>query len=287
MANMLPSQMLPPRPSSSPISQRPHSPTKPRPLFSPPVPNHSSLSSPASGSSPGPISSPRNPDSPRSQTQKFCVCKTTLTNHQMGDIQCDLCRNKFHSMCVGVSPIQPYTCEPCKQKHNSARSSCSCNSCDDTMKQNWISCDICQTWYHQNCVGITVESDNVDREFFCNKCTEADMEILTRSLTQLDYRLMINAFGKLLQSKYAWPLSSSNRHIPISMDRIYNKIKLQSYKCFKEFMDEMVDMFSRFRDYYSDAQLHSRESKCCEIVEYDFSNAVRDFIEKGKKQTRH
>ena len=43
------------------------------------------------------------------------------------------------------------------------------------------------------------------------------------------------------------------------MDRIFNKIKLQSYKSFKEFMDEMVDMFSRFRDYYHDAQIHSRE----------------------------
>ena len=43
------------------------------------------------------------------------------------------------------------------------------------------------------------------------------------------------------------------------MDRIFNKIKLQSYKSFKEFMEEMVDMFSRFRDYYHDAQIHSRE----------------------------
>ena len=45
----------------------------------------------------------------------------------------------------------------------------------------------------------------------------------------------------------------------LAMDRIFNKIKLQSYKSFKEFMDEMVDMFSRFRDYYHDAQIHSRE----------------------------
>jgi len=257
---------------------------KPR-LFSPPVPNHPSLPSP-SASSPGHISSPRNPDSPRSQTQKFCICRTTLTHNQNGDIQCDLCRNPFHSTCVGVSPLQPYTCEPCKQKHNSARSSCSCNSCDDTMKQNWISCDICQTWYHQSCVGIT-DSDNVEREFFCNKCTEADMDILNRLLSNTDYRLLNIAFARLRQSKYAWPLISTNINIPISMDRIFNKIKLQSYKSFKEFMEEMVDMFSRFRDYYHDAQIHSRESKCCEIVEYDFSNAVRDFIEKGKKQQRH
>ena len=45
----------------------------------------------------------------------------------------------------------------------------------------------------------------------------------------------------------------------LAMDRIFNKIKLQSYKSFKEFMEEMVDMFSRFRDYYHDAQIHSRE----------------------------
>ena len=60
--------------------------------------------------------------------------------------------------------------------------------------------------------------------------------------------------------KFIWMNKKTDYYIfNLAMDRIFNKIKLQSYKSFKEFMDEMVDMFSRFRDYYHDAQIHSRE----------------------------
>ena len=69
-----------------------------------------------------------------------------------------------------MPPNVPYTCEPCKQKHNSARSSCLCGKCDDDIKQNWISCDVCQTWYHQKCVGIDESAEQ--QEYICPKVIE-------------------------------------------------------------------------------------------------------------------
>ena len=130
-------------------------------IFSPST--SSSIRSPVSLSS---CSSPGSP-SVTPTGQKFCVCKAHLTPTQHGDVQCDLCRNTFHSMCVGVATNVPYTCEPCKQKHNSARSSCLCGKCDDDIKQNWISCDVCQTWYHQKCVGIDERAEQ--QEYICPK----------------------------------------------------------------------------------------------------------------------
>ena len=126
----------------------------------------SSIRSPMSLSS-STCSSPGSSSPVGSTGQKFCVCKAQLTPTQHGDIQCDLCRQTFHSMCVGQAPNVPYTCEPCKQKHNSARSSCLCGKCDDDIKQNWISCDVCQTWYHQKCVGIDERAEQ--QEYICPK----------------------------------------------------------------------------------------------------------------------
>ena len=41
------------------------------------------------------------------------------------------------------------------------------------------------------------------------------------------------------------------------MNRIIQKIGLNTYKTFKEFMDEMIDMFQRFRDHYDQNGSHS------------------------------
>jgi hypothetical protein len=220
-------------------------------------------------------------DSSRSST-KFCVCKVPLTNTQRGDISCDLCRARFHSQCVGLSPSQPYTCEPCRVKHNSARSSCTCNSSNEVNQEHWISCDVCQTWYHQNCVGVNGDTAQ-EYAFVCRKCHDSDLNILNQRLSIYQYDLLQNIFSKLRNSKYAWPLFSNNLNIPITMNRITNKIRVRGYQSFKEFMDEMVEMFVKFRNYFQNhTQCHSKEYKCCEIVEYDFSISVRDFISKNQ-----
>ena len=41
------------------------------------------------------------------------------------------------------------------------------------------------------------------------------MDILNRLLSNTDYRLLNIAFTRLRQSKYAWPLISTNINIPI------------------------------------------------------------------------
>ena len=44
------------------------------------------------------------------------------------------------------------------------------------------------------------------------------------------------------------------------MNRITNKIRVRGYQSFKEFMDEMVEMFVKFRNYFQNhSQCHSKE----------------------------
>ena len=70
----------------------------------------------------------------------------------------------FHATCVGASPTEQFTCSPCHQKHTSARSTCICHSfdgkngllADRNAELNWCSCDVCQTWFHENCVSSEV-----------------------------------------------------------------------------------------------------------------------------------
>ena len=88
------------------------------------------------------------------------------------------------------------------------------------------------------------------------KCGANDLAILCRTLQTADYKLLVSSFSKLRSSKYAWPFNQSSQ-IPVSMNRIIQKIGLNSYTTFKEFMDEMIDMFQRFRDHFDQNGSHS------------------------------
>ena len=33
---------------------------------------------------------------------------------------------------------------------------------------DWIACDLCDTWFHQECVGL--EEIDYDNDWFCKKC---------------------------------------------------------------------------------------------------------------------
>jgi len=46
--------------------------------------------------------------------------------------------------------------------------------CNDDPYEKWVCCDICDTWYHTGCVGISPDecSQLKDMDWYCSECTE-------------------------------------------------------------------------------------------------------------------
>jgi hypothetical protein len=262
-------------------------------------PMSQSSSSPASAMSPA-----RN----SRQRKKFCVCKAYFDEEtQYGDISCDLCQQPFHSICVQdpADPIEPgseftYTCEPCQQKHTSARSTCVCHSSNEH-HSSWISCDICQTWYHQKCVQDKIRphpsGSAIDPEFICNKCTRTDLNMLTCPLSAREWQIVKHIFLRMKNSKHIWPIKRFDltETIGANLAAIEQKIQQESYPHFKAFMDEMIFTITTYREHFSTTAdslytnshgiSNTTEIKCCEIVEYEFSNCIRSYISNDREPT--
>ena len=46
--------------------------------------------------------------------------------------------------------------------------------CNDDPYEKWVCCDICDTWYHTGCVGISPDECRQlkDMDWFCTECVE-------------------------------------------------------------------------------------------------------------------
>ena len=77
-------------------------------------------------------------------------------NDNIGQYQCDLCEEviKLNT----VSAVQPFICEPCQETYKAACSSCLCKGVMNNVIKTMISCEICQSWYHESCVGVSEQS---------------------------------------------------------------------------------------------------------------------------------
>ena len=64
--------------------------------------------------------------------------------------RCDMCRKVFRSS----NASEPLTCETCDKNYKAANNSCLCKGVMNDVIKTMISCEICQSWYHQTCVGV-------------------------------------------------------------------------------------------------------------------------------------
>lgn len=141
---------------------------------------------------------------------------------------------------------------------------------------------------------ITSENGSeVEPEYICNKCNKNDFDILLRPP---DRHLLGLIFNRIKHSKHIWPIKryvgpiQMTKELGTNLSIIEQNVKNESYRSFKTFMDEMIQIITSFRDYYSPdrsdyQQIESnnkREIKCCEILEYDFSNYIRQYIYKNR-----
>ena len=48
-----------------------------------------------------------------------------------------------------------------------------CKGCDQPGGENWISCDLCDSWYHMQCVGLHCSPEEMeDEDWMCDDCTQ-------------------------------------------------------------------------------------------------------------------
>ena len=48
-----------------------------------------------------------------------------------------------------------------------------CKKCRSSEGERWISCDVCDNWYHMNCVGLSCTPEMMEaHEWMCNDCTQ-------------------------------------------------------------------------------------------------------------------
>jgi hypothetical protein len=159
-------------------------------------------------------------------------------------------------------------------------------------EMSWIGCDICQTWYHQKCVRNQIRH-GLEPEYICSKCSREDFKILTHHpMSKSEQVMMGTTFQKIKMSKHIWPIKKYNLSHQVGADLsiIEQKLKNEEYRWFKEYMDEMIMTISAYRDHYSPQSPSintKREIKCCEIVEYEFSNHIRDYISNHRQQVVH
>ena len=74
-------------------------------------------------------------------------------NDNVGQYQCDLCEEVMKLNTVPA--VQPFICEPCQETYKAASSSCLCKGVMNSVIKTMISCEICQSWYHESCVGVS------------------------------------------------------------------------------------------------------------------------------------
>nr|XP_039255576.1 nucleosome-remodeling factor subunit BPTF-like [Styela clava] len=240
-----------------------------------------------------------NTQSKKKDTKLYCICKTQYdpTKFYIG---CDLCLNWFHGTCVGIpetraKSMNEWICEECqKAKEEPAQELyCICRTpYDDSMF--YIGCDICQDWYHGDCVGIS-EKDADKIEFYtCPRCKNkkkgASSAVAENLLTPSDHIALTKIIRSLRAHKMAWPFLQpvSKYEVPnyykvikkpMDLGTVMNK--LPSYTLLSELMGDISLIFDNCRMFNG---ADSALAKCAEIVESVFVGKIREYRSRRKSK---
>ena len=100
-----------------------------------------------------PTSSAEASESSTDSSAVFSLDDSQDLNDNVGQYQCDLCEEVMKVNTVAA--IQPFICEPCQETYKAASASCLCKGVMNSVIKTMISCEICQSWYHESCVGVS------------------------------------------------------------------------------------------------------------------------------------
>jgi len=113
---------------------------------------------------------------------KICYCQKVFDPTQ-DHIKCSHCKQLFHPKCakITLSKVEKLpewyckTCEPNPQTMEGTEENeesdvhCVCREPYDP-SAHWIGCNICDKWFHPECVHTTIEAVQAAGEFICHEC---------------------------------------------------------------------------------------------------------------------
>lgn len=81
-------------------------------------------------------------------------------------------RGKGKAKSTNSQPSLRETASPASSS-SSEEDNTPCNKCKQTGGSRWISCDLCDKWYHMNCVGLHCTPQAMEQEeWFCSDCSD-------------------------------------------------------------------------------------------------------------------
>jgi hypothetical protein len=119
--------------------------------------------------------------------QQFCGTKTCycqkIFDPAQDYIKCSTCSNLFHPKCAKISlskaeKMNHWACKYCdpnetepKEQDETATEEilCICNEPYDS-NSHWIGCNLCDKWFHPECVQTTIEAVQAAGEYICHSC---------------------------------------------------------------------------------------------------------------------
>uniref|UniRef100_A0AC35G4R4 PHD-type domain-containing protein n=1 Tax=Panagrolaimus sp. PS1159 TaxID=55785 RepID=A0AC35G4R4_9BILA len=119
--------------------------------------------------------------------QRFCGTKTCycqkIFDPAQDYIKCSTCSNLFHPKCAKISlskaeKMNHWACKYCdpnetepKEQDETATEEilCICNEPYDS-NSHWIGCNLCDKWFHPECVQTTIEAVQAAGEYICHSC---------------------------------------------------------------------------------------------------------------------
>ncbi|XP_033120164.1 nucleosome-remodeling factor subunit BPTF-like [Anneissia japonica] len=157
----------------------------------------------------------------KSNDKLYCICKTPYDASKFY-IGCDVCLNWFHGECINISPdeaqnIKDFICNDCQlqKQEQDDELYCLCRTPYDD-SQFYIGCDLCNDWFHGQCVGIGQEEAEAIDSYVCKKCqSKQSQKALDKNLTHRDMDHLRKIVRQMQSHKMAWPFLE-----PVSRDEV-------------------------------------------------------------------
>uniref|UniRef100_A0A5S6QJZ2 PHD-type domain-containing protein n=1 Tax=Trichuris muris TaxID=70415 RepID=A0A5S6QJZ2_TRIMR len=189
----------------------------------------------------------------------YCSCPY---NSERFYVACSLCSRWFHGTCAGITEAESkqmfsWHCKDCdKERERTVQElHCVCRTPYD-MSRAYVCCDLCDGWFHCECVGLTAETAEAIPSYVCNICEEKrDVNAMVKKLTMEDYDKLEKLVVDLLNHKMSWPFRGTSSGNPLpsynnfpseipDLNSILHGVLQRAYCTLADFAVDMAKIFN-------------------------------------------